>query len=393
MRFEFIQAEEEFRSQLLGWIRAALPAGHDGAFDESEDEQWALTLRLRRELANRGWLTLAWPKEYGGAAASPMTQLIFHEEMSYHRVPGRDAFGARMLAPTLMVHGTEEQRRRFLPPVARGEVQWCQGYSEPNSGSDLASLQTRAVADGDEFAVDGTKIWTSLAHRADWIFLLARTDPKAPKHKGISFLLCNMKSPGITVRPIFNMAGEHHFNQITFDNVRVPRDQLVGGLNQGWYVATTLLDFERSGIDYVTAARRVLADLADFARAEPGSNGQRLADDGEYRARFALLAAESEAARLLAYEVAFLQSQGKVPTREASMSKVMGTRLMNKVTDFGLELLGPYGQLDKGSEAVKLRGRILRSRFECIAWTIFAGTNEIQKNIIAIRGLGLPRNY
>ncbi|MBI4306695.1 MAG: acyl-CoA dehydrogenase family protein [Chloroflexi bacterium] len=393
MRFEFTLAEEAFRSQLLTWIGATLPPDYDSAADDSDDAQWKLTLRLRRELAGRGWLTLAWPKEYGGMGASPMTQLIFNEEMAFQRVPGRDAFGARMLAPTLMVHGTEEQRRRFLPSVARGEVQWCQGYSEPNSGSDLASLQTRAVDDGAEFVVNGTKIWTSLAHRADWIFLLARTDPEASKHKGISFLLCDMKTPGITVRPIINMAGEHHFNQITFEDVRVPKDQLVGGINQGWYVATTLLDFERSGIDYVTAARRVIADLAEYARSEPGSNGQRLADDGEFRARFALLAAEAEAARLLAYEVAWLQGQETLPTREASMSKVMGTRLMNKVTDFGLELLGAYGQLDRGSDAAKLRGRILRSRFECIAWTIFAGTNEIQKNIIAIRGLGLPRNY
>jgi alkylation response protein AidB-like acyl-CoA dehydrogenase len=322
-----------------------------------------------------------------------MTQLLFNEEMGYHRVPGRDAFGARMLAPTLMAHGSEEQRRRFLPPIARGEVQWCQGYSEPNSGSDLASLQTRASDAGDDFIVNGAKIWTSLAHRADWIFLLARTDPGAPKHKGISFLLCDMKSPGITVRPIINMAGEHHFNQVTFEDVRIPRDQLVGGLNQGWYVATTLLDFERSGIDYVTSARRVLADLAAYARANVGTDGRPLAEDGAVRGRFAALAAEAEASRLLAYEVAWLQGQGVVPTREASMSKVMGTRLMNTVTDFGMELLGPRGQLDRGDAAAPLRGRILRARFECIAWTIFAGTNEIQKNIIATRGLGLPRSY
>jgi alkylation response protein AidB-like acyl-CoA dehydrogenase len=322
-----------------------------------------------------------------------MTQLIFNEEMGYHRVPGRDAFGARMLAPTLMAHGSEEQRRRFLPPVARGEVQWCQGYSEPNSGSDLASLQTRAVDDGDDFVVNGTKIWTSLAHRADWIFMLVRTDPDAPKHKGISFLLCDMKTPGISVRPIVNLAGEHHFNQITLEDVRVPKDHLVGGLNQGWYVANTLLDFERSGIDYVTSARRVLADLAGYARQTRGRDGRTLAEDAAVRARMASLAAEAEAARLLAYEVAWLQGQGQTPTKEASMSKVMGTRLMNEVTGYGLELLGPAGQLDRGDERAPMRGRVLRARFECIAWTIFAGTNEVQKNIIATRGLGLPRSY
>lgn len=391
MRYAFSESEEEFRAELLDWIRGALPPDHQGAGDDP-DADWDLNLKLRRQLAQRGWLTLAWPREYGGQAASHMTQLIFNEEMGFHRVPGRDAFGARMLAPTLMVHGSEEQRRRYLPPVAKGEVQWCQGYSEPNSGSDLASLQTRAVDDGDGFKVNGAKIWTSLGHRADWIFFLARTDPQAPKHKGISFFVCDMKTPGISVRPIINMAGEHHFNQITFDNVWVPREQLVGELNQGWYVATTLLDFERSGIDYITSARRVLHDLAEYARTTEGPDGP-LAAQADIRARFATLAAQAEASRLLAYEVAWLQSQGAVPTREASMSKVMGTRLMNEVTDFGLELLGQAARLDRGTDGAPLRGRILRARFECIAWPIFAGTNEIQKNIIATRGLGLPRSY
>lgn len=391
MRFAFSQEEESFRDELRAWIRSVLPEGWNGLGDGDSDEEWALTLRLRRDLARKGWLTLAWPPEYGGGGASHMMQLIFNEELAYHRVPGRDIFGTRMLAPTLMVHGTEEQRKKLLPPIARGEVQWCQGYSEPDSGSDLASLQTRAEDDGDEFVVNGAKIWTSLAHRADWIFFLARTDPEAPKHRGISFLLCEMTAPGITVEPIRNMVGHHHFNQIFFEDVRVPKENLVGELNRGWYVAATLLDFERSGIDHVAGARRALDDLAGIVGGEPSSDSPSLSDEPDVHRRFAELATEVEAATLLAYEVAYLQGRGEIPNMEASMSKAVGTQLMQKVLRFGVDLLGPYGLLRRGASLAPLDGRLMDMHLNAFSSTIAAGTTEIQKNIIATRGLGLPR--
>ena len=238
MNFKFSESEEAFREELKSWLNTEL-AARPGS-DSNPDSEWAFNLEMRRKLAEKGWLTMAWPEEYGGQSASHMMQVIFAEEMSYNNAPGRDVFGTKMMAPTLMIHGTEDQKQQFLPPVSRGDVQWCQGYSEPESGSDLASLQTRAIEDGDDFVVNGTKVWTSGAHRADHIMVLTRTDPDAPKHRGISFLLCDMNTPGITVNPIINMAGDHSFNMVTFEDVRIPKKNLVGEQNRGWYVGCLL---------------------------------------------------------------------------------------------------------------------------------------------------------
>lgn len=391
MRYEFTPEEEAFRAELLGWIENEVPEEYKGIGEAGSDEEWENGLKVRRQLAGKGWLTLAWPTEYGGQGAPMMQQVIFNEEMVYHRVPGRDGFGIKMLAPTLMVHGTEEQRRKYLPPIARGEVQWCQGYSEPDSGSDLASLQMRAVDDGDDFVVNGSKIWTSGAHRADWIFFLVRTDPDAPKHRGISFLLAPMSTPGITVEPIINMAGHHAFNQVFFEDVRVPKENLVGELNRGWYVAATLLDFERSGIDYPAQARRTLDDLTEYAHNTLGADGHPLSKDPDVRRRLVDLGIETDAARSIAYQVADMQAHGEIPNKEASMSKTLGTSLVQSVYRFGVDLLGMYGQLRPGSPRAVLDGRMLEMQLVTVAFTIFAGTTEIQKNIIATRGLGLPR--
>ena len=315
---------------------------------------------------------------------------MFSEELTYHRTPGRDIFGVRMMGATLMIHGTEEQRQTHLPPVARGEIQWCQGYSEPESGSDLASLDTRAVIDGDEFVITGTKIWTSMAHRADWIMLLARTDPDAPKHRGISFILVDMKTPGIQVRPIVNMAGRHEFNEIVFDNVRVPRRNVVGEENRGWYVAVTLLDFEQSGIEYSATSRRLLDETREYA-GETLRNGQPLIDIPWVRNLLADRYIECEVARLAAYNVAYMQGQGLVPNKEASMSKVFGSETVQRVTAAGLDILGLYGMLGRNEKWAPLKGRIQENWMSAFSGTIAAGTSEIQRNIIAGRGLGLPR--
>ncbi len=389
MEFRFTPEEETFREELRAFLAQELPPGWTGSLDD-EDEDWDFTLKMRRRLAEKGWLTMAWPREYGGQGASHMKQVIFAEEMTYQRAPGRDGFGIRMLAPTLMIHGTEEQKREHLPPIARGEVQWCQGYSEPESGSDLASLQTRAVEDGDDFVINGAKIWTSMAHRADWMFMLARTDPSAPKHRGISFFLLNMRDPGVTVRPIINMAGLHSFNMVTFDNVRVSKRNLVGERNRGWYVGATLLDFERSGVEYSAGARRTLEELVQFCK-EHTRNGRALAEDPLVRRRLADMAIEVEVSRLLSYNIAWMQSQGRVPNKEASMGKVFGTELQQRMAATGMAILGLYGQLGPDSRYAPLQGRIQRSYMTSVSATIAAGTSEIQRNIIATRGLGLPR--
>ena len=390
MDFRFSQAEEGFRQELLDFLRRELPPQWEGPVGSTEGNDWDLTLQMRGKLAQKGWLTMHWPKDYGGQQASPLLSLIFNEEMSYHRAPGRDIFGARMLGPTLMIYGTEEQKRKFLPPVARGEVQWCQGYSEPEAGSDLASLSTRAEDMGDYFLVNGSKMWTSLAHRADWMMLLARTDPEAPKHRGISFLLVDMRSPGVEVRPIVNMAGSHEFNQVFFDNVQVPRENLVAEKDRGWYVAVTLLDFERSGIDYAASSRRLLDDLSEFLR-EAQERGFHRASEGWVEDLLAERYVETEVARLIAYRVAWMQSQGLVPNKEASVSKVFGSETFQRVADTGLKILGLYGQLTWEDQWAPLHGRFQDAWRHSFSDTIAAGTSEIQRNIIASRGLGLPR--
>ena len=388
MNFKFSESEEAFREELKSWLNTELAARPGN--DSDPDSEWAFNLEMRRKLAEKGWLTMAWPEEYGGQSASHMMQVIFAEEMSYNNAPGRDVFGTKMMAPTLMIHGTEDQKQQFLPPVSRGDVQWCQGYSEPESGSDLASLQTRAIEDGDDFVVNGTKVWTSGAHRADHIMVLTRTDPDAPKHRGISFLLCDMNTPGITVNPIINMAGDHSFNMVTFEDVRIPKKNLVGEQNRGWYVGATLLDFERSGVDYSAGAKRTLEELVEFAKTN-SKNGVLLANDPVTRNRLSDLAIEVEVSKLISYNIAWMQGQGLVPNKEASMGKVLGTELQQHVSETGMHMLGMHGQLEPGSKHAPLEGKVEHMYLTDVSQTIQAGTSEIQRNIIATRGLGLPR--
>ena len=390
MEFKFTEQDEEFRKELRAFMKAELPDSWEGAGRYPEEDDWDLNIVIRKKMAEKGWLTMHWPEEYGGQAASPVKSAIYNEEIAYMRAPGRDIFGVRMLGPTLMIHGSEEQKKTHLPSVANGDIQWCQGYSEPESGSDLASLSTRAVRDGDEFVINGGKVWTTMAHRADWIMLLTRTDPDAPKHRGISFVLVDMKSPGVPVRPIINMAGGHEFNQVTFDAVRVPRANVVGAEDRGWYVAVTLLDFERSGIDYSAAARRMLDDIREFA-TETKRNGQPLIEIPWVRSLMADRYIDCEVARLMAYNVAYMQSQDLIPTKEASMSKVFGSETVQRVTEASLDILGQYGTLGREDKWAPLKGRVQEHWMNAFAGTIAAGTSEVQRNIIAGRGLGLPR--
>ena len=390
MEFKFTAEDEAFRSELRTFMKTELPDSWEGAGRYPEEDDWDLNIVIRQKMAEKGWLTMHWPEEYGGQNASPVKSAIYNEEIAYMRAPGRDIFGVRMLGPTLMIHGSEEQKKTHLPSVAKGEIQWCQGYSEPESGSDLASLSTRAVRDGDEFVINGGKVWTTMAHRADWIMLLTRTDPDAPKHRGISFVLVDMKSPGVTVRPIINMAGGHEFNQVTFDDVRVPRATVVGDEDRGWYVAVTLLDFERSGIDYSASARRMLDDIREFA-TETKRNGQPLIEIPWVRTLMADRYIDCEVARLMAYNVAYMQSQDLIPTKEASMSKVFGSETVQRVTEASLDILGQFGTLIRDDKWAPLKGRVQEHWMNAFAGTIAAGTSEVQRNIIAGRGLGLPR--
>ena len=390
MEFKFTAEDEAFRNELRSFVDTELPPGWEGRGRYPEEDDWDLTRVMRGKMAAKGWLTMHWPEEYGGQDASAVKSAIFNEEIAYQRAPGRDIFGVRMLGPTLMIHGSEEQKKTHLPPVARGEVQWCQGYSEPESGSDLASLSTRGVRDGDDLVINGAKIWTTLAHRADWIMLLTRTDPDAPKHRGISFVLVDMKTPGVSVRPIVNMANGHEFNQVIFDDVRVPRANVVGEEDRGWYVAVTLLDFERSGIEYSASARRLLDDVRGYA-TETKRNGQPIIEIPWVRSLMADRYIECEVARLIAYNVAHMQSQGLVPTKEASISKVFGSETVLRASEAAMDVLGLYGTLGREEKWAPLKGRIQEHWMNSFAGKIAAGTSEVQRNIIAGRGLGLPR--
>ncbi|HYM15609.1 MAG TPA: acyl-CoA dehydrogenase family protein [Dehalococcoidia bacterium] len=384
MDLRFSPEDEAFRAEVRAFLHAELPERRpDGV------EGWRHARAFVRKLAQRGWLTMAWPKEWGGGGAGHIRQLVFNEEMAYAEAPSND-LGVDRVGPTIMLHGTDKQKQRFLPPIVRGEAAWCQGFSEPNAGSDLASLQTRAVQDGDSFVVNGSKIWTSMAHLAEWMILLARTNPDAPKHRGISFFLLDMSLPGITVRPLVDMLGRHTFNEVFFDNVRVPRDCLVGEQDRGWYVATTTLDFERSGIQRVIGGRRTCDMLIACAAEQVASGATRPA----YAAmchRLAELVIEYEVGRMLAYRVAWLQSRGQVPNYEASVSKTFGTELTQRLARTGMELLALDGQLAPGSPWAPLQGRIESLYLNSAALTIAAGTSEINRGIIATRGLGLPR--
>ena len=385
MDFSFTPRQDAFRQEIREFLTAERPEAASGIYLENEeDDTWLRQRDFIHKLAAKRWLTLAWPEEHGGLAADPMSQLVYNEEMAYQRAPTQLGVGPDRVGPTIMLYGTDEQKRQFLPAIAAGDAIFCQGFSEPGSGSDLASLQTRAVLEGDDYVVNGQKIWTSYAHRAEWMILLARTDPEAPKHKGISYLLMDMESPGVTVRPLFDMLGQAHFNEVFFEDVRVPRSNLVGEENRGWYVATATLDFERSGINRIIAGQKIYEDLVGFARENgPVSPAvrHRLADHG----------IEFEVGRLLAYKVAWMQSQGLVPNAEASISKLFGTELQQRVARTGLQLLGLAGALGPGAEQAALQGRLERYYLSTASLTVAAGTSEIMRNIIAGRGLGLPR--
>ena len=387
MHFTFTPEQTAFRQDLRAFLKTELPPDWKGADEDGRTDDLAFEQNMRRRLIEKDWLTMAWPREYGGQDASNVKSAIFAEEMTYHEAPGKDNWGIGMLAPAIMQHGTPQQKRKYLPPIANGEMTWCQGFSEPGSGSDLASLQTRAVKDGDDYLITGQKIWSSEAHQSDWMFVLARTNPEAPKHRGITFFLVDLKTPGITVRPIINMVGDHHFNEEYFDNVRVPSENIVGELNRGWYVAMTTLNFERDGTMYTAKARKPLDMIIDLLR----SDGRNTAISPALRHRLAERVLETEVSRLLAYRIAWMADQGIEPQQEASISKMFSTELLLRVANTGMQVLGLMGQLAEDSKWAPLRGKLRRLYLWSISETIGGGTSEIQRNIIATRGLGLPR--
>jgi alkylation response protein AidB-like acyl-CoA dehydrogenase len=386
MDFAFSPDEDAFRAELRRFLAAELPAWWRGMFVD-DPRAIPFTRAFCGKLAARGWLTMAWPAAYGGADASPWKQAVLREEMWAHDEPrGPQYMNLNYIGPCLMRFGTDAQKRRFLPPMAAGEVLWTQGFSEPGAGSDLAAVTTRAERRGDRFVVQGQKIWNSYADApADWCFLLARTSSEGKRHHGLSVLLVDMRAPGITVRPIDSMAGPHELNEIFFDQVAVPEDCLLGTAGQGWEIVTAGLTFERVGIARYARAGRVIELLVEHVKRAGH------AADPDVRRKLAGLRVGYEAARLLNYRAISLQAAGQVPTVEVSIARLHNTQIEQLASHVGLEILGLSGQVTADDPEAPLAGLLHRQWVRTIPTTVTAGTLEIQKNLIAERGLGLPR--
>ena len=380
----------DFRNEVQTFISDNLPDdwGTGSGGEGYEQETMKLTRSFQSEMAKRRWLTMAWPEEHGGLEAPHSQQMIMAEEMAYHRAPGGGSnMGVQWVGPSLMLYGTDDQKEEHLAGIADAETWWCTLYSEPGSGSDLASLQTRAVKDGDDYVINGQKIWTSGAHVSDWGWLAARTDPDAPKHKGITMFMMRMDTPGVTVRPLINMADGHGFNEVFFEDVRIPQTNVVGEENRGWYHLAVALDFERSGIGAFAGGRRTIEEITDFARENKHLTDER----PNARYELAERAIEVEIGTMMAYRIAYMQEHGVVANHEASMSKLFGSELGQRIAKTGMDLLGLRGNVWSDGPYAALQGRLSRSYVSAVSGTIAAGTSEIQRNIIATRGLGLPR--
>jgi alkylation response protein AidB-like acyl-CoA dehydrogenase len=394
MDLQYTPEDEAFRRRVRAW------------FDEHLPRQPLETQEQRRawhqQLYEAGFIGMGWPKAYGGQEARPMEQAIVGEEIARVNAPGGlNGLGIGIVGPTIIHHGTEAQKQRFIKKILTAEEIWCQLYSEPNAGSDLASLRTRAVREGDHYVVNGQKVWTSGGLHADWGLLLARTDPDAPKHQGISCFLLDMHAPGVDVRPLKQISGSAEFCEVFFDNVIVPAENLVGELNRGWQIAQTTLSYERGG----NTLSRVTRQLAEFARLVEvcrtlERNGRPAIEDPLVRQRLGRIYAEIEVLRYSTLRLLSRLEKGQRPGPESSVAKLYYSELDKRIQELVLEILGPFGQLADGQPAdLAMEGE--RGYGEAGSWvysfvwsragTIYAGSNEIQKNIIGERVLGLPK--
>lgn len=387
--------EAEFRRAAAAWIEANLPDGWGTPAclkPANADEEVAFLKRWQRKLYDGGWAGLDWPAEYGGRDVGVIEHMIWHEEYTRLRAPNQISMsvGTSLVGPTLIAKGADWQKDRFIAPILRGEEVWCQGFSEPGAGSDLASLRTRGDVVGDEVIVNGQKTWTSFAHQADWCILVVRTNADVPKHRGLSFLLVDMKTPGIQIRPLVEMTGHAWFNEVFFDDVRVPTRNVVGEIDGGWDIVITTLSVERGSSAQHARLEADLERLIAAARRTPRSGGIA-ADDAVVRDRIAGFAAEMMVMRMTGYRNAWaLQSKG-LPGPEGSTMKVFWSELDQRVKAAAVEILGPAAMVPDGDALAIDDGYWAYEALWSRAATIYAGTSEVQRNIIAQRVLGLPR--
>jgi alkylation response protein AidB-like acyl-CoA dehydrogenase len=398
MDFRFTPEEEALRKQFDDFFREEMRNAPPEWWTYEEalfglDVCWEFHKKVAKKLAAKGWLSHAWPKEYGGQDASLIEQFIFSDVQGYHRGAGVDPWGIQMLAPTLLFGGSEEQKKEHLPYIARAERFWTQLWSEPGAGSDLACLTTRAVRQGDDYIVNGQKIWTSGAHRADWGFMIARTDPNSKRSRGLSFFLLDMKTPGITIKPILSLDGSYLFNEVFFDDVRIPARNRVGEENEGWLASQMTSNSERSMIMLFSYIRRELEELIEFCK-ETKKDGKPLSQNPYVRHRLAQLAIEIESGRAYSYFVVWNQIKGGLISAGpyAAAAKVMATELNQRFFYTGGQILGMYSQI-KESKWAPLQGRFEKEYQHCPSLNMGGGTSEIMRNLVCSLGLGLPRSW
>ena len=397
MDFDFTPEQQAFRAEVRDWLGKHVPADLKGRGFAASRADRAEVDRLRewqRTLHKAGYVGIDWPAEYGGRGASIMEQIILYEEMSRAASPQPvNRGGLSMLGPTLMKHGTSAQRAAHLSKILTGEEIWCQGFSEPNAGSDLANLQTRAVLDGDAYVLNGQKVWTSMAHVADWGFFLVRTDPAAPKHKGITFILIDMKTPGISIRPLRQITGEAEFNEVFLENVRVPATNVVGNVNEGWGVALTTLAYERDVLTMIRhiSLRTALGRLVALAKRTM-KNGRPVSQDPVMRQKIASLAVAERCLQLNGYRSLTQILRGKAPGPEGSTSKLFWSQVDQDLADVATEVIGPYSQIASPSPLAPDDGQWEFYALLARGSGIRAGTSEILRNILGERVLGLPKD-
>jgi alkylation response protein AidB-like acyl-CoA dehydrogenase len=393
--FTLTPDQQAFRERVRSWLETNIPAEWKalGSTEVPRAEAYEQGRRWQRQLFDGGFIGVTWPREYGGQGLTFVEEMILHEEMALQKAPPiLNILGVGMAGPTIIAYGTEEQKKRYPSRILSCEEIWCQGYSEPNSGSDLASLQTRAVKDGDHYVINGQKVWTSLAHVADWMMLLARTDPDAPRHKGITYFLLDMHAPGVTVKPLRQMTGDAEFNEVFFDNVRVPESQVLGGVNNGWTVGLTTLMYERLALGFGLQVRLRIAleSLIEMGRRVE-KTGRPVTRDPVMRQKLAQLWIDTEALKYMGARAVTRLLRGELPGPEASAGKMSWVDTHQRLQELAMEIEGIYSQLARGSDRAIDGGvwqyGFLRSR----ANSIEGGTTEIQKNIIAERVLGLAK--
>ena len=390
--------EQRFRDEFRAWLESNLPEGferQDSHDEESSRERFEFLRSWQKKMYEAGWVGIHWPKEYGGRGATLIEQTIFTEEMARASAPPLiNVLGLSLLGPTLIAYGTEGQKQRFLANILSADEIWCQGYSEPNAGSDLAALRSEAKLEGDHFIVNGQKTWTSFGHYADWCFAVVRTDPDAPKHKGLTYMLIDMRSPGVSVRPLKQMTGESEFNEVFFENVSVPVDNVVGRVNGGWDIAIATLMFERGtlGASLQITFKRQIERLIELSR-KLIRNGRPASEDPLIRQKLAQIYAEIEIFRLNQMRTLTRMSKTGVPGPEGSIQKIFWSEMNQRMQQVAMELLGPYGQLTRESDHAVDHGQWAHAYLRARGNTIEAGTSEIQRNIIGHFVLGLPKSY